>query len=211
MRRASILGVAIAAFALLPAQVALAGEFTASWAPAMLRGDAVGGAHVFTIEGSKVECKKATLEKSGQGFQSSTVNGLAASYKECTAFGIVGATVEMRSCGYDLLEPNAEGIGNLAITCFGGEPITITAAIPAFGTKCEVQIGAHSGVGQLTYTNHMGSPTYILIDFNVSGLSVNKSADTGLCPLGGTGKTTATYTGDTYFGATDSISFTVDY
>jgi hypothetical protein len=216
MTRIGIALAAVLAIMTLTTSVTTAAEFKSSSSPVMLFGGDSGN-HRFTVDGQAVTCNGAAFEKGSLTTPANTVRDVNASYNSCTAFGFAGATVNMGSCTYEFLQPSKintnEFKGNVALGCaietfpnvFIETPITIKSSV--FGSTCEVLIheSGNTNLSSLRYENHAGDITVIA---EVSGISVKKTVDNGLCPLSGTGTVSnGTYNGPTTGSATSGINF----
>lgn len=154
--------------------------------------------HVFTVQGSKVTCKEATF--TGEiAAEKSSEQKVGASYKNCTAFGFINATVNMNSCHYlfTVEKTDASDLGNkdrgegsVHVTCnTAGDSITVVAG------PCTVHIGPQT-VGGITYEATTGKGT---MDVKVNASGIKSDVTSGfLCPLTSkTGDTSGTYVGTT--------------
>lgn len=108
---------------------------------------------------------------------------------ECRAFGFVETTVNPNGCEYRFHAGSGaedEFTGSLDLVCPAGKSIVIQAL------TCEVQIGAQTGLGPITYENiteeteEIPKPS-VGIHFKVEELAYTKTKDGFLCPLAGTG------------------------
>ncbi len=195
MKLTKMLGTALVAMLALSvmASAASAAEFKAAKSPVNLFAGQ-DTKHVFTTDGSAVECETATFEATGVVSPSKTVT-VTPDYKGCTAFGFVGAKVEMKGCQYEFLQPNAELVGNVRLAC-GANKIRIFASF--LGSTCEVLIGetGNTNLAKVTYKNEATSPSTVKVTAAVTGITAEKTKDSGICPLKGTGTVkTAEYSG----------------
>jgi hypothetical protein len=185
--------VAVLALSAVAASAASAAEFKATSSPVnLLAGQDT--THTFTTDGSAVTCETATFSENGVKAPSKTV-AITPSYSGCTAFGFVGAKVEMKGCKYEFLEPNASLVGNVKLLC-GANKARIFASV--LGSTCEVLIGesGNTNLSKVTYKNEATSPTTVKVTAAVTGITAEKTKDTGICPLKGTGTVTnAEYSG----------------
>jgi hypothetical protein len=150
--------------------------------------------HVFTIEGSKVECETATFASEGEIASPAASVLVNPTYSGCTAFGFVGATVKTEGCHYVVTPTNNVSPdtwnAHLNVLCTGTSKIVITA-----GT-CEVTVGSQNELGKVHLTDvTTPTPKTITLLAEVAGIKATKVKDGFLCPLNGTGETTGTYTG----------------
>ena len=176
--------VAVLALSAVAASAASAAEFKATSSPVDLRAGQ-DNTHTFTTDGSAVTCETATFAANGVVAPSKTVT-VTPDYKGCTAFGFVGAKVEMKGCQYEFLQPNESLEGNVRLAC-GANKIRIFASV--FGSTCEVLIGetSNTNLAKVTYKNEATSPTTVKVTAAVTGITAEKTKDTGICPLKGTG------------------------
>jgi hypothetical protein len=185
--------VAVLALSAFAASAASAAEFKATSSPVDLRAGQ-DTTHTFTTDGSAVTCETATFEANGVVAPSKTVT-VTPAYSGCTAFGFVGAKVEMKGCQYEFLQPSEALVGNVKLAC-GANKIRIFASF--IGSTCEVLIGetGNTNLSSVSYKNEATSPTTVKVTANVKGITAEKTKDTGICPLKGTGTvTTAEYSG----------------
>jgi hypothetical protein len=125
-------------------------------------GGSQSGEDVMTFNAGTVKCKKTSYvgTASSQTFFSVA---LAPNFSECTAFGFVGATVDVNLCQYNFHAVDFWGWTGLDISC--GSAVTITAF------NCWVTIGSQEINGGVTYTNKgSGSGRYIEAAMKISGL-----------------------------------------
>jgi len=186
MKLTKMLGAALVAVLALAAMAsaASAAEFKATSSPVdLLAGQDT--THTFTTDGSSVTCETATFSENGVTAPSKTVK-VTPSYSGCTAFGFAGAKVEMNGCKYEFLEPNASLVGNVKLAC-GANKARIFASV--FGSTCEVLIGetSNTNLSSISYKNEATSPTTVKVTASVKGITAEKTKDTGICPLKGTG------------------------
>jgi hypothetical protein len=199
--------VAVLALSAVAATAASAAEFKATSSPVMLFAGQ-DTKHVFTTDGSAVECETATFEAASVTAPSKTVT-VTPDYKGCTAFGFVGAKVEMKGCQYEFLEPNASLVGNVKLAC-GANKIRIFASF--LGSTCEVLIGegSNTNLSSVSYKNEATSPTKVKVTAAVKGITAEKTKDSGVCPLKGTGTVnTAEYSGTSTVEGTAGIGVSV--
>jgi hypothetical protein len=211
MKLTNKLGIALVAVLAVSAVVASNAsaaleEFKSTSSPVMLFG-AQKGKHTFTVDGSSVECTTANFEAASVTSPAKTVQ-ITPTYEGCTAFTFAKAKVEMKGCVYEFLQPNSL-VGNVKLVC-GANKIRIF--VSSFGTECEVLIGEtnNTNLSKVTYKNEAGSPTKVLVGANVTGITAEKTKDTGLCPLKGTGTVNnAVYEGETLVEGTAGIGISV--
>jgi hypothetical protein len=199
MRRIKTVGaVFIAVFAItaIAAAAASAAKVELGSSEAKVEAEQIEGVHIFSVDGSNVECKEAKFVSPGNVLNGATKVVVHPVYNSCSAFGFVSATVTTTGCNYELTAANESPAssmkfpGTLVVNCGTGH-ITIAA-----GT-CEAQVGNQTVSSGLTFENTTVSP--MDVDFNVvnAPVATNKTADGFLCPFNGTGTTTGTYNGKT--------------
>jgi hypothetical protein len=186
-----IIGLALVLVALGTA-TASASEFTSEAGEAEVTATQTeSGKHVLAIEGSKMECGEATFQTEGEVADGESLQ-VHPVYGGCKSFGFIGATVTTTGCHYLFTagSPTSSSTfnGSFHIICTGGAKIKIVA-----GT-CEVQIGSQEALGSLMYTNLEGGE--LGFEFALEEIEAEKTKDGFLCPLSGTGATTASITGD---------------
>ncbi len=123
--------------------------------PCLVEGTGTGG--VFAIGGTSVECEKGLFKSEEQSARSEELLILA-KYDKCTAFGFVGATVNMNGCDYTFHTNGTVDIGPA-----GCGPIQIKAL------ECEVTVGSQAGLGTVKYDNEVvGGKMVVSVLANVS-------------------------------------------
>jgi hypothetical protein len=206
----TVLGLVAAAFA-VPTASAL--EFRSTKSPETVLGNQdVSGIHKFEVEKQVTECKQAKMEAKGVFFATKTLN-LTPEWQlkanECPVtlgFTSNPKEVEPEGCTFELLEPVLAGmatVGNLAIRCAAGKSIKLRGG-SLFGT-CEVRIGevGNENLPKITYGSSGSMPTKITAKFEVTGITANKTVDSGTCGLAGAGVIkTVSYSGTSTFEGT---------
>ena len=178
--------VAVLALSAVAVSAASAAEFKATSSPVNL----IAGqdtTHALTMDGSSVTCETATFEENGVAAPSKTVK-LTPSYSGCTAFGFVNTKIEMNGCRYEFLEPNSALAGNVRLRCPTQET-KVRLFTSVFGSTCEVLIGesGNTNLSKVSYKNEATSPTSVKVTAAITGITAEKTKDTGICPLKGTG------------------------
>jgi hypothetical protein len=199
--------VAVLALCAVAASAASAAEFKSTTSPVTISGSQEGK-HKFTVDGTSVECTNATFLSESTATPAKTVT-VTPTYSECTAFGFAKAKVEMNGCKYEFLQPNASLEGNVAFRCGANKARVFVSSL---GSECEVLIGesGNTNLSKVTYENIAGSPTKVKVLANVTGITAEKTKDTSLCPLKGTGTVTnASYTGNTLTEGNSGIGISV--
>lgn len=198
--------VAALAMTALVASAASAAEYKSASSPVMLFGEQEG-THVFKVDGQSVTCKKAVFEKASLATPDNKIEGVTASYNECTAFGFAGASVKMNNCTYEFQKPgnedaNGQFTAKVALRCKVANntnetvvPATVKSSV--FGSECEVTIG-ETGNTELAHVMLKNNGNNVDLNATVNVITVNRLKDNGLCPLKTTGVTTeASYEGKT--------------
>jgi hypothetical protein len=197
MKLTKMLGTALAAVLALSAFAASAAsavEFKATNGPVNLRAGQ-DTTHTLTLDGSAVTCGTTTFEANGVIAPSKTVT-VTPAYSGCTAFGFITQKIEMNGCRYEFLQPNGSLVGNLALRCPKEARVRLFTTF--LGSQCEVFFGeaGNTNLEKVTYKNEMTSPTTVKVTAAVTGITAEKTKDTGICPLKGTGTVnTAEYSG----------------
>ena len=200
IRNLKVLGLALVAMLAMTAVAASAAsaaapEFHSESAPVTFKGSQTEK-HKFTTSAGTVECKVAAFEGTNSATTSTTAT-LSASYKECTAFGFLSATVNMRSCDYlfHLVAGSNPPTATTDVVCTtAGDFIEVST----FG--CTAKVFAQNGLTHTTFANAEpeteGEPAPedrdIDATINVTNVAYNLSA---FCPGGGGNKTGGVYEG----------------
>jgi hypothetical protein len=158
--------------------------------------------HEFTVDATELTCTTASFPGKATNVLESTIR-VQPSYSGCTAFGFVGANIEMNGCEYEFKSPTGSGgtyTGNVGVVCPAGEEITVTES----GT-CTIHVPAsshNSNLGAATYKNEgTGTARKILVTANFKeGIEYSQS---GVFCSSETGKTNGSYTGSTLERATN--------
>ncbi len=188
MKLTKMLGTAIVvvlALSAFAAPTASAAEFKATSSPVnLLAGQDT--THTLTLDGSAVTCGTTTFEANGVAAPSKTVT-ITPGYSECSAFGFISSKIEMNGCRYEFLQPNGSLVGNLALRCPKEARVKLSTAF--LGSQCEVFFGeaGNTNLEKVSYKNEATSPTTVKVTAVVTGITAEKTKDTGLCPLKGTG------------------------
>lgn len=206
MKSLKIGALLVAAMAVMAvtASAASAAEYTAAAYPVTVTGSQVGQ-HVFSVDGSEVKCSSATFSSANNTEATSELT-IHATYSGCTAFGLVGATVDMKSCHYVFKTPSGSPLTSAVKVVCNGQPIEIN--VSTILGSCEVRVGEQEPAGGNTYTNLAGGK--VTVDTEVTGIKANVVKDTGICPLSGTGeRTNATYVGHSVAEGSSGIAIDV--
>ena len=171
-----VVGVVVFALASLGASAASAAEFRAASAPATLSGTQAIG-HVLTTNAGKMTCKHITLTGGSMAATTATQLTFTPVYKECTAFGFIGVTVDVNKCTITL-----RAAKEWSINCSVGEAIEITT--PGCTTKLVDQLVPGTNV---TYINNGGKTDFEAVTTS-TGVLYNEC---------GTVRNNATYSGGT--------------
>jgi hypothetical protein len=187
-RKLKNLGMAIlAALAMtaVSAPAASAAEFHAGFVYS-LSGSQVGE-DVSTFSAGTVRCNEITYSGELRTPTSSTLT-LAPSFSKCTAFGFVGASVDVNGCEY-VFHTGAEG--STEIVCPAEKSIVVTAF------NCWVTVGPQT-LKTVSYTNEEAEGLHdIRINTNLTGMNFTQhSKSFPGCPNGSfsNGKTTGALT-----------------
>jgi hypothetical protein len=188
-RKLKALGLALAAVMALAAFAgsASAAEFHSEVAHTEISGSQVGSA-VFTTNAGTVKCTEATYSGTQTTGVTSTEVTVTPKYGGCTAFGFIGATIDVNGCPKRF---TANASPFLHLICFE-KSIEITTP------TCTVTVGAQTiGLG-LTYTNEgAGTTRDIRVKASVSGLTYTQHNKSFPNCTGGAGTfTNGTYTGE---------------
>ena len=215
------LALALAAIAALTAFVgvsaASAADYTSSSSPVNLSGNQ-NTTHKFNVDGSNVSCTSATFTRNGLSTPANEVQGVVATYGNCTAFGFA-ATVNMGTCTYNFDTPNFFNNANIDVACTSNANITGNATnngdarivTNVLGSECEVHVESQNNKGTLTFENNQPSAGDVLAKAAVTGLTAEKTKDNKLCPLSGIGTVNnSTYNGNTGITGDSSITLEVD-
>jgi hypothetical protein len=157
--------------------------------------------HVLTLTGSNFKCNTTKFEGTTESTAVETQK-VHPTYESCTAFGFSGATVTTKGCDFEFSANTSSGMGNLNIVDHAGETcngIVITAD-SAFG-NCTAAIPKQTISGAANYTNNSGK---LKIKTTASGMELNVTVSTGICPLAigsHTGETGAGYSGESELSA----------
>lgn len=208
LKRIGVVLVGVLAVFALSASAASAAQFKSNSSPVMTFGQDSGN-HVFKVDGQAVACNSAVFEKASLATPANTVPGITAAYSNCTMFGFAGATVNFGNCTIEILTPNATLNANVALRC-GASPVT--ANVSVFGSECSVSIGesGNTNLSGVSDANNNPSAGKVLVTANISGITVKKNKDNGLCPLSGAGTVTnGTYTGPTPVEGTSGVGISV--
>jgi len=201
IRNLRVLGLAFVAVLAMSALAATAAQaapqFTCSAYECSATGSNTIGSETFTTEAGGVQCDSHfTVEEVGTtvgtGIQNAeTKVTVTPTYTGCTAFGFLGATVNVEGCDYvfTATEKIAEGVytHHVDVVCPTGQSIKITA-----GT-CKAEVKAQTGLTRVKTTN-LANGT-VTVQPEVGGISLNVTQDGFGCPFSGTGAKTGSYHG----------------
>jgi hypothetical protein len=165
---------------------AQAAVFKAAEYPAFISGEqASPGATVFGFEsGQTANCE--TVGFANLITEATSGLELSPGYAECEAFG-GAASIEPNECTVALHPGSGSGdefTGSFDIACPEGKKIAIV------GSTCEVQIGAQSGLGPVSYDLLTAGVDEVEAGFGMeaaSGFTYTKVKDGASCPFTGTG------------------------
>jgi hypothetical protein len=176
LRHAKILGLALVALMALGAMSVSSASaallfFECDKYPCLTEANVTGGK--FTIGTTEVTCTGGSFKSEEEKARSETLL-LLASYKSCTAFGFVGATVNMNGCDYTF-----HTVGTADVGPAGCGPIKIEAL------ECEVTVAAQSGLSSVEYINKVeGGKMVVEVKANVKKIKykIAKGLGTFGCP-----------------------------
>lgn len=142
------------------------------------------GTDVLTVGAGTVKCNEATFAGTSAAVSTSELS-LAPTYKECTAFGFVNATIDTNGCSYNL---TVAATNALHINC-PANPITITAF------NCEVTLPSQTISGGITYHNSGSATTMDVLETEeLSGITyIQHSKSFPGCSTAGTGTATSLF------------------
>jgi len=209
MRNMKMLGLlAISAMALVAfvgtSSASAAAKFTAEKAGNALSTTLVEN-HVFTVEGSAVECEEIAFngETEGTATESQTV---APSYKKCKAFGFASATVNTGTCKFTFKAATDEAsmaTVNLSGCADATKGIQIEVNVP-FVAKCVVDVPHQSISSAVGYTNGAGNVT---VKATATSVMNDVTTSTGLCPLKVGTNSTGAYNGASSVSAAGGVQW----
>jgi len=143
--------------------------------------------HIFTVEGKKVECTKATFTAVAPATEAFTELETSAAYSGCTAFGFISSEVLMNGCTYVL-----HAAGTVDIKCPAGKKIEVDVNN---GSGCVISIGAQTGLKTIEYLGVTGKNGRLSVEIKIKAKEIAaESNGKGLgCPKSGAQK--GEYTG----------------
>ncbi|HEX8752683.1 MAG TPA: hypothetical protein VF731_04625 [Solirubrobacterales bacterium] len=175
MHKLKVFGLAALAVFALTAVSASAAQaaplFHVEEAPATITGEQIG-TQVFNTEEGKVECKVAKFTGTSNVTATATQE-LAPEYKECTAFGFVGATVNPEGCKYrfNLVEGSSPPTATVDVVCPSGQSIKVSTL------SCVVSVGSQTGLSHAVFANNGSGETRDLkVSVTVSGVAYTASS-----------------------------------
>lgn len=191
IRNLKVLGLALVALLAMTAVAASAAsaapEFHGEKAPVVFEGSQTEQ-HVFTTNAGTVKCTIATFSGENATTTSTTAT-LTPKYEKCTAFGFLGATVDVNACSYTfhLVANSSPATATVDINCPAGKTIDVTS------TGCVLHVPAQAGLSHVTFAN-TGEGTARDVDATINIGSIKYTQTSGC--LGGEG----TFTNGTYKG-----------
>jgi hypothetical protein len=198
IRKSKALGlalVAVLAMSAVVASAASASKFESAKYPVNLTGSQ-STTHKFTAGGTEVTCKSATFKGSASG--ASETQTIHPEYKECTAFGFLGATITTTGCDYKFHAGAETGTnkhaGTVDVVCEAGKAIKVSAS------TCALEIKGQNGLSAVSFLNETSGANAgkVTVGANVASIAYTTTQDGFLCPLAGTGNfNNGGYTGDT--------------
>jgi hypothetical protein len=188
-RKLKVIGLAIAAVMALAAFLgpAAAAEFHSEVAHTQISGSQIGS-DSFTGNAGTWKCSELTYIGTQATEATSSEITATPKFGGCTAFGFIGATIDVNGCDYRFT-PNANPY--LHIVC-PTKPIEVTTA------TCTITFPAQTVNSGVTYTNERAGTTRDLrVKFSMTGLSYtqdNKAFPN--CPGGAGTFSNGTYSGE---------------
>jgi hypothetical protein len=176
----------------------MAAEFHSETAHTTISGEQPAETNdVFTVKAGTVTCKSATYAGTTTSATTSEIT-VTPTYTECTAFGFVGATIDVpggnkpagANGGCDYRFTPSTATSQLHIVCGAGEFITVTTF------NCDVHVGSQTATG-ITYTNAgSGNGRDVTVNANITGLTYTQTNTSFPFCTGGAG----TFTDGKYVG-----------
>jgi hypothetical protein len=188
IRKAKVLGLALIAVFSMGAIAASGAQATVQFhsdsAPTIVTGSSVESAK-FVTSGGTVKCTEESYKGTIATSTTTTVE-VTPTYGGCTAFGFIGATVDVNSCKYlfHLTEATAPFTSTIDIVCSGTDEITVTAG------SCVTHVEAQKGLAHATMVN-AGTTTATKDITATSAITGIKYTETANC-FGGHNGTTQT-------------------
>jgi hypothetical protein len=188
-RKLKALGLVIAAVMALAAfsGSASAAEFHSEVAHTQISGNQIGS-DVFTTNAGTVKCSETTYSGTQTTGVTSSEVTVTPKYSGCTAFGFIGATIDVNGCDYRFT-PNPKPY--LHIIC-GEKPIEVTTP------TCVVTVNSQTVQEGVTYTNEgAGTSRDVRVKVNLTGLTYDQHNKAFPNCTGGAGHfSNGTYTGE---------------
>jgi hypothetical protein len=165
---------------------ASAAEFHSEVAHAQISGSQVG-TDSFTLNAGTWKCTELAYSGTQATEATSSEITVTPKYGGCTAFGFIGATIDVNGCDYRFT-PNANPY--LHISC-SEKPIEVTTA------TCTVTFGSQTVNSGVTYTNEgAGTTRDLRVNSSISGLTYTQHNKSFPFCAGGAG----TFTNGTFSG-----------
>jgi hypothetical protein len=188
-RKLKALGMAIAAVMAFAAFAgsASAAEFHSEVEHTGISGSRIG-TDVFTVNAGTWKCTELTYSGTQSTGVTSSEITVIPKWGGCTAFGFIGATIDVNGCDYRFT-PNANPY--LHIVC-PTKPIEVTTS------TCTVTLPAQPVNSGVTYTNEgSGTTRDLKVNYSLTGLSYTQHNKVfPNCPGGAGTFTNGTYTGE---------------
>lgn len=159
-------------------------SFTASSYPATFTGEQAAP-HVWTVQGTKIECSSAHFE--GSLTAASESAKIVPTYSGCTSFGIANSEIDMNGCYYELTTgetmtlPAHRFEGSTHFRCPEGQ--TATVSTPASNPLCVVHVGEQTPTSSKVDLENVTSNT-VRLTYTTTGWHSNVTDIAGFfCPL----------------------------
>ncbi len=148
----------------------------------IVEGKEVTSNQVFKTNAGTVSCEAAA--GSGSANAASEWMKIKVSYSKCTAFGFIGATINMGTCEYEF---HTNGTVDIVPS---GCKVTITVS----GSSCVVEVPSQTGLKTVSYENKgTGTTRTIREKTNVTGITYTQNA---FCSGGSGTFSNGEYTGE---------------
>jgi len=165
---------------------------------------------VFTTTAGTVKCKKASYAGTTSVNATEATQTVTPTYSECTAFGFVGATIDVNECEYQFgvsgKDASNNPIGGVTIVC---PKVKKYIEVTTTGV-CDVKVFQQTRPG-ITYTNIAGMPKHVHVHVAITGLHYEQTGTSPFNCIGGNGtKTNGTYNGQATVKAFETAGNQVD-
>ena len=200
IRKAKVLGLALVAVLSMSA-VAASGAQAETWFHSDVNPTVITGEETetnkFVTSGGNVKCT-SKFDATSEGTKTETKPGevtyttktitIKPTYSNCTAFGFVGATIDMNSCDYLFhLTQNTPPTATVDVVCNPGDDITITTSF------CTVHVPAQTNLAHVVFESTGATTNTKDIDATLTFEGI-KYTETSGCFVPGE-RANGTYTG----------------